>query len=293
MSLEERNLILIKRYIAKIPALPVTVTKILEICNNPNTSPIDLNRVISVDPVLMGRVLKLINSAYYGLSSQVTSLARAIIMLGINTVKNLALSTAVMESLSPRADSQALNMQGFWRHSLCVGVTSKLIAKARKVDSKELEEYFIAGLLHDMGKIPLNNTLTDLYVQALTTSDLQRTSLYQAEKSVIGYDHREIGTLIGEMWKLGGGILDTIQHHHTLSEYAGPYKDIVYTVGVANYYAGVNEIGFAGNRYPDPIQDSVLQELGINWDLLEEIAQDVVREIEKAQIFLKIATEEQ
>ena len=292
MTNEEKNLLHVKRYIEKIPALPVTVSKILEICNNPNTSPIDLNRVISVDPVLMGRVMKLINSAYYGLSNQVTSLARAIIMLGINTVKNLALSTAVMQSLSPKADNQALNMQGFWRHSLCVGVTSKLIAKARKIDPKELEEYFIAGLLHDMGKIPLNNTLNDLYIQALAKSDRDHCSLYEAEKAIIGYDHREIGLLIGKQWKLGGGILDTIQFHHSLMEYIGAHKDIIFTVGIANYYAIVNEIGFAGNQYPEPIPDEVLNTLKIQWELLEEISEDVIREIEKAQIFLKIATEE-
>ncbi|HOV37627.1 MAG TPA: HDOD domain-containing protein [Spirochaetales bacterium] len=285
----DTNLIRVKNYISKIPALPVTVTKILEICNNPNTSPVDLNRVISVDPVLMGRVLKLINSAYYGLSNQVTSLSRAIIMLGINTVKNLALSTAVMGSLGPTGG--ALNMQGFWRHSLCVGVTSKLIAKARRIPTKELEEYFIAGLLHDMGKIPLNNTLTEMYIEAMGQSDREQIPLYLAEKQILGYDHCEIGVLIGELWKLGGGILDTIQYHHQLDNYSGKYIEILQTVVVANYYANVNEIGFSGNRFPETVPDEVLNALGIRWELFEEISEDVVREIEKAQIFLKIAEE--
>ena len=285
----DTNLLRIKNYISRIPALPVTVTKILEICNNPNTSPVDLNRVISVDPVLMGRVLKLINSAYYGLSNQVTSLSRAIIMLGINTVKNLALSTAVMGSLGPTGG--ALNMQGFWRHSLCVGVTSKLIAKARRIPTKELEEYFIAGLLHDMGKIPLNNTLTEIYIEAMGQSDREQIPLYLAEKQILGYEHCEIGVLIGELWKLGGGILDTIQYHHQLDNYSGKYIEILQTVVVANYYANVNEIGFSGNRFPETVPDEVLNSLGIRWELFEEISEDVVREIEKAQIFLKIAEE--
>ncbi|MDR0496536.1 MAG: HDOD domain-containing protein, partial [Treponema sp.] len=85
----------LKDFIKNMPSLPTSVTKVMEICNNPQTSPADLNQVISLDPVLMGRVLKLINSAYYGLGQQVKSLARAIIMLGMNTVKNLALSSAV------------------------------------------------------------------------------------------------------------------------------------------------------------------------------------------------------
>src|SRR5512141_2284514 len=121
----------VRDYVVGMPSLPTTVSKVLEVCNNPKTSPIDLDRVIQLDPVLMGRVLKLINSAYYGLGTQVTSLARAIIMLGINTVKNLALSTAVIDRFGDKSAFQALNMDGFWRHSLCVGVTAKHLAKAR------------------------------------------------------------------------------------------------------------------------------------------------------------------
>src|SRR5215510_8312698 len=119
----------LKDYIKNMPSLPTSVTKVLEICNNPQTSPADLNHVISLDPVLVGRVLKLINSAYYGLGQPVTNLARAIIMLGINTVKNLALSTAVMGQLTTGKKSHGLDMEGFWRHSLCVGVAAKLLAR--------------------------------------------------------------------------------------------------------------------------------------------------------------------
>jgi HD-like signal output (HDOD) protein len=103
---------IIQSYVSKMPPLPVTVSKVLEICNNPKTSPVDLNQVISLDPVLMGKVMRLINSAYYSLPNQITSLVRAIIMLGINTVKNLALSTAVLSTLGKASDFQALNMEG-------------------------------------------------------------------------------------------------------------------------------------------------------------------------------------
>lgn len=285
----EQNLKRIQGYISKIPALPVTVTKVMEICNNPTTSPVDLNKVISLDPVLMARVLKLINSAYYGLSNQVTSLARAIIMLGINTVKNLALSTAVLGSLGKKDNFQALNMQGFWRHSLCVGVTAKLIARKRRIDPKVLEEYFIAGLLHDIGKIPLNNTLTSEFVEAMGVSDRDHRPLYQTEKEIIGYDHGDIGVLIGEAWKLGDGILDTIRYHHSLDTYEGDNRSVVYTVAVANFFANTNEIGFSGSRFPEGVKTDILAYLGIDWDYLDDLGGEVVREIEKAQVFLKIS----
>ncbi|MFW5688988.1 MAG: HDOD domain-containing protein, partial [Spirochaetota bacterium] len=116
--MNEEHLRKIERYINTMPALPVTVTKVVEIANNPATSPVDLNKVISLDPVLMARVLKLINSAYYGVNTKVNSLVRAIIMLGINTVKNLALSSAVIDTFGKKNHFRALDPQAFWRHSL-------------------------------------------------------------------------------------------------------------------------------------------------------------------------------
>jgi putative nucleotidyltransferase with HDIG domain len=282
----DENLKKVSAYISKLPALPVTVSKILEIANNPNISPVDLNRVISLDPVLMARVMKLINSAYYGLSNQVTSLARAIIMLGINTVKNLALSTAVLGNLSKKENFQALNMNGFWRHSLAVGVLSKLIARTRNVDPKILEEYFIAGLLHDIGKIPLNNTLTTEFVQAMSQADRDRSPLFQTEEENIGFDHCRAGLIIGSEWKFGGEILETIKCHHAPESCAQEHIDLVYTVAIANYYVNVSGIGFSGSRYPEKVSQRVTDSLGVSWDSLESMHGELVLEIEKAKIFL-------
>ena len=286
--MSEENLKKISAYISKLPALPVTVSKVMEIANNPATSPVDLNKVISLDPVLMARVLKLINSAYYGVTNQVTSLVRAIIMLGINTVKNLALSTAVMGSLGKKDIFQSLNMDGFWRHSLSVGVLSKMIARTRNVDPKSLEEYFITGLLHDIGKIPLNNTLTKEFVQAMSEADRQRIPLYRAEAEYIGFDHCTAGLLIGEAWKFGEEILDAIKCHHTPENCAQKNMPFVYTVAAADYYVNTNGIGFSGSRYPEPVPQTVLASLGISWEAIEAMHEELIQEIEKAKIFLKI-----
>ena len=279
----------IRSYVDKMPSLPLTVSKIVEIANNVQTSPADLNRVISLDPVLMGKVMKLINSAYYGLSQEVTSLVRAIIMLGINTVKNLALSTAVLGNLGKAGDFKALNMDGFWRHSLCVGVTSKLIAKRRKVDNNFLEEYFMAGLLHDLGKIPLNNVVSDGYLRAMSTSDREHISLYKAERQEIGADHCDVGRFIMENWKLGREITDAIAFHHAAGSYDGPAKDIVYTVALANYFANLSEIGFAGDRYPERPEEVDFTHLEVTLDSLEETTETVSNEIEKARVFLRVS----
>lgn len=285
----DKQLAQIKLYIEKMPSLPTTVSKILEVCNNPQTSPADLNRIISVDPVLMGKVMKLINSAYYGLSQEVTSLVRAIIMLGLNTVKNLALSTAVLATVGRNTNFQSLNMEGFWRHSLCTGVTGRLIAKKRKVDPKNLEEYFIAGLLHDIGKIPLNNRLAEDYIRAMSESDLHHTPLQLSEQEVLGIDHTNVGHMILQTWKLDEAIRDSVLFHHRPLDYTGKYTDIVYSTACSNYFANFFEIGFSGDRYPEKLPKEVLDHLGISLDFLDEIEETVQKEIEKASIFLKLS----
>ena len=271
-----------------MPSLPTTVAKVLEVCNNPRTSPADLNHVISLDPVLVGRVLKLINSAYYGLGQQVTSLVRAIIMLGINTVKNLALSSAVLHNLSSKKDFQAIDMEGFWRHSLCVGVAAKVIAKKRGVDAKQSEEYFTAGLLHDIGKIPLNAVLANDYVLTVSVSDRERISLHTAENRLIGIDHAKAGAMIAAAWRLEGAVGDAIARHHDYLTYTGPYKDVLYSVVLANRFASVMEIGFSGNRYPDKLDPSVWEFLGLSRDVFDEIEGVVNQEIDKAKVFLRV-----
>ncbi|MDR1930424.1 MAG: HDOD domain-containing protein [Treponema sp.] len=277
----------IGRYIKNMPSLPITVTKVLEVCNNPQTSPADLNHVISLDPVLVGRVLKLINSAYYGLGQQVTNLVRAIIMLGINTVKNLALSSAVLGNLPVNKAAAGLDMEGFWRHSLCVGVAAKLIARKRGVDSKLIEEYFTAGLLHDIGKIPLNAVLGPDYMLTVSDSDLGRISLIRAEDRKLGINHANAGRFIVKSWKLEGPVGDAIVFHHNYPDYDGPRRDVLYSVILANHFANAMEIGFSGDRYPEKPAPLIWEFLGLEQGLFEEMEPVVNGEIEKARIFLK------
>jgi HD-like signal output (HDOD) protein len=280
----------IDEYIRSMPSLPTTVAKVLEVCNNPQTSPADLNHVISLDPVLVGRVLKLINSAYYGLGQQVTNLVRAIIMLGINTVKNLALSTAVLGNLSSKKDLQGLNMEGFWRHSLCVGVSAKILAKIRGIDLKQTEEYFAAGLLHDIGKIPLNAVLSRDYMLTVSAADRERVSLFKAENASLGTNHCITGSMIVKAWRLEGAVGDAIINHHQYADYTGSHRDVLFSVAAANRFASISEIGFSGDRYPEKVDPLVWQTLGVEKNIFDSMEKTVNEEIEKAQVFLKLGS---
>jgi putative nucleotidyltransferase with HDIG domain len=285
MTSEER-LKLMQAYISRIPSLSTTVTKVLEICSCANASPNDLNRIISYDPVLTGQVLKLINSAYYSFPGRVTSLTRAIIMLGMNTVKNLVLATSVLASFkSNRVD--AVLMDAYWAHCLCVGVTAKAIARLSNVPSIEQEEYFVAGLLHDLGKLPMIACVGDLYEQALKASENEDISLFSAENRFIGFNHCQVGLLIGTRWKLDTEMQLTIAHHHGPLDIKSNSSTVLYCTSLANQMAHRYGIGSAESSQGDPL---LLQELadriGVNTDILFNMKPMIEEEIDKAKVFL-------
>lgn len=281
----------IRDFVDRMPSLSTTVTKVMEICNKPNTSPNDLNRVISLDPVLTGQVLKLINSAYYSLPNQITSLTRAIIMLGLNTVKNLALSTAVLGTMG-REKSQCFSMDRFWTHSICVGVTAKALAGVRNIPAANREEYFVAGLLHDLGKMPLSNCFPEEYQKALALADLQRCALVRAEKMIFGFDHRLAGKMIAEKWQLNQSMVTSLSHHHNPDAVAEPHRELVSTVAVANLYANLFDIGSAGDLHQEvSLVDRILGSSGLAWPQISALQDTVQDEIDKAQVFLQVAKE--
>ncbi len=292
LSIIEQRVKQIRNYIDRMPSLSTTVTKVLEVCNRPNTSANDLNRVISLDPVLTGQVLKLINSAYYSLPNQITSLARAIIMLGLNTVKNLALSTAIIGTIGKAKTSQGLPMDTFWAHSICVGVTSKAIAAKKGVPVSLREEYFVAGLLHDLGKIPLASCFPVDYDQVLELAKLQQGALHRAETMILGVDHSMTGKLIAEKWQLSAPLASSLSNHHKPDDATWEERDLVTTVALANIYANIFEIGSAGDFFQEgPVIFDILELAGMTWDDITELHETVHGEVEKAQVFLKVSRE--
>jgi HD-like signal output (HDOD) protein len=280
----------IRSYISKMPSLSTTVTKVLEICSNSNSSPNDLSRVISLDPVLTGQLLKVVNSAYYSLPSEVRSSAHAIILLGLNTVRNLVLSTAILASMSGKEPLRGFSMDDFWAHSICVGVTAKSLAVIKGVPIAEREGYFVAGLLHDLGKIPINRQFPDGYIRALDIVKLEQNPLHRAEDSVFGFDHCLIGKIIAEKWQLGDTIVETLCYHHDPKSAKEQNRNFIAIVALANIYANIFQIGSSGDPYPDDrVLNYLLKQLGINWSQLSGLRENVLDDIEKAKIFLRVA----
>lgn len=272
-------------FVEKMPSLSTTVGKVLEICSRSDTAPNDLNKVISLDPVLTGQVLKLINSAYYSLVNKVTSLTRAIIMLGLNTVKNLALSTAIIQCVGQAKKSKSLPIKDFWVHSIGVGVLAKLLAAEQGLSLAEREEYFVAGLLHDLGKIPFGDEYAEVLAQVIAAQQ----PLNLLEKKVMEIDHEEVGEMIAAKWKLNAVLTDVIRHHHSPWEAAPEHQPLVATVALADFYVCLFDIGYAGNRFPDEsLLEPLLNMTGLQWSTMVGLLQTVDAEITKAEIFLQV-----
>ena len=279
----------IKAYIVKMPSLSTTFVKVLETCNDPLASANDLKQVISLDPVLTGRVLRLINSAYYSLNKPISSLTRAIIMLGVNTVKNLALSFTILCNLNGRSSCQSFTTDDFWGHSLCVGVVARSMATLKGLTVVEQEEYFVAGLLHDLGKLPLYMQFPKEYCRVCEIVDGDQNALCQNEAKFLRVDHGAVGRLIAEKWHLGPTLLESISYHHNPCDGSDKNREFVSTIELANQLSIQFNIGNAGDRFVDHQRIMVLlRELAVGPKMLADIQDTVPCEIERAKFFLEV-----
>lgn len=278
----------IEAHIARMPSLSVTATRVLEICNNPQTSAIDLNRVIALDPVLMGQVLRLVNSAFYGNRGTVTTLPRAIVMLGVNTVKNLVLSLAVLKVMGDQSDYKTFSMEDFWLHSLCTAVAAKRLASARGLPQEICWDCFVGGLLHDLGKIPLSSLYPAEYSR--TMASLAGVSLFEGERLAFGLDHMQAGGLIGRKWRLGAVLDDCLAHHHEPDCAAPENRVRVGLVGLADACARHFQIGNAGGAWPEREELAALCAAnGLAMDKIEAFQGDLAEEIASARSFLQLS----
>jgi HD-like signal output (HDOD) protein len=268
-----------------MPSLSPTALKVIQLANTISTPPGELTRVIKLDPVLSAKVLKLVNSSYFSLSSQIVSLEKAVILLGLNTIKNLALSAAVlaqMEAMERRGD---FDEEAFWKHSLAVGVTAKLIAQKRGVEKKTIEDYFISGLLHDLGLLAELKVFPEEAKNILLA--IADVSLYDAEDIILGgLTHCTIGQVLARHWLLPEGLCNVLLRHHNPWEESDP-SELAVTVYLANIICKKNGVGIVMGK---PEQEADLRAyavLGVKASIEAEILEVIETEITKAMEFLK------
>ncbi|TET72668.1 MAG: HDOD domain-containing protein [Candidatus Aminicenantes bacterium] len=195
-----------------IPTLPTIVFELNELLQDPNTPITDISDIIEKDQAMSLRVLKLVNSAFYGIHKEVNDIGNAIVLLGFNTVRNAIVSLGVINSFSGIKALEGFDIRDFWKHSLAVAIVSKGLAEKTKIASPD--SCFVGGLLHDIGKVILAQYFQDLFEKVWNAAKRENISFYEAEKKEISIDHAIIGAHLATNWELPENFIDVIRWHH-------------------------------------------------------------------------------
>jgi HD-like signal output (HDOD) protein len=253
--------------IIQLPALPSLAFEVVEMVDNPKTSAQQLSRVISADQALTGKVLKIANSPFYGFPKKISTIDFAIIVLGFDALKEIVISIALVSSLQKKADSY-FNTKVFWDHSITTGVIARRLA--RDIGYRVTGEVFVAGLLHDMGISILNKYFNAEFRRIVDINREMGLSFLEAEESVLGVTHAEIGSWLGERWNLPDQLVETIRFHHS-PERSEQNKNLVSIVHCADVFA--KQLSAEPIEYdPDvTFNEDALDTLGLNdANLLQE-----------------------
>jgi putative nucleotidyltransferase with HDIG domain len=275
-----------------LPTLPIVVTKLIELVGNPKTSAGDLDHLISADQALSAKILKVANSAFYGFPRKIVTIKWAIVVLGFEAVKNLGLSVALLERFPEGESHELFDRQQFWTHSIGCGAAARLLA--RRLGYRREAEAFVAGILHDLGKLILIEYFQDKFLSAVRLARSEDLYIAQAEEIVLGVSHAEVGGWLAEKWNLPREIVEVISHHH------GPFPDdgdggvgrldLTCIVHAADALCRRLRIGNSGDaRGPsfDPRVARVFRKGSEISDeaLFEQLGAGLDREIERAEIF--------
>ena len=193
------------REVKNLPTLPGIVIKLTQMADDPETSTEQMGKVISKDHILAVKLLKLVNSAFYGFPQRISSLNSAIILLGINVIKSLIISASIFEVM----EDQDIEL---WEHSLGCAVVSSVLAK--RMGLSEPEEISTAGLIHDIGKVAIKMELPKEYELITRLVQEKQIPRIKAEREILGLDHAEVGGWLAKSWNLPGKLIEPIACHH-------------------------------------------------------------------------------
>jgi putative nucleotidyltransferase with HDIG domain len=247
------------RRIDDLPTLPRTVFRITEMINNPSASARDLASVITDDQVLTARLLRLVNSSFYGFPQRISTVTRAIVLLGFDAIRHLLLTTSVFDVFTSRHQDTTADRENLWDHSLGCAVAAKVIGKHIRHD--KIEELFVCALLHDIGKIVSMVYSPNDYSAASQLAADKNILLIEAEKELMDFTHVDTGRLLAERWNLPTMVTEVIACHHTPG-IADNFTQEAAVVHLADILCRALCYGSGGdNRIPVPDE--------ITWQLLQ------------------------
>lgn len=261
------------REISHIATLPEITMKIVELVEDPKSTAQDLHKVISNDPALCSRILKVVNSSFYGLPGQIGSINRAIVMLGLNAVKNIAIAASLAKLFRGGELTPNFSARDLWTHSISTAATSKLLADTLKLGLSD--EAFLAGLIHDIGlmvemQFDRNKLIEVLERVGADSGGVPATSMLEAEASIFGATHQEFGAGLCDKWKFPKSFVLVTGYHHRPLELASGTRTLTALVAVADRLAG-EAAGYRLDLETLEIPADLRDELKLGADKVEEI----------------------
>lgn len=258
-----------------LPTLPDVIVKITALIDDPDSTADDLNKVISGDLALTSKILKIVNSAFYGFSRNIGSITHAVVILGFNTVRNIALSAFIFDNLTSKT------LQPLWEHSIAVGAISKAVGEEASLPQSE--EAFIAGLLHDIGRVVLFVHDPEGMQELIEANqDRKDGALHDAEIQKYGCAQYEIGAALLDHWKLPEPLIESVLYIKEPSKASSPLSGLVC---IGNILAKAMGIGTSYESGMQTLSPELLSLVGIEKEQIKALKPKLESAIESAGVF--------
>lgn len=268
--------------VSDLPTLPSVANEIIALAASPRTNAADVGKMIEQDQALTAKVLKLVNSSFYGFPGQIKSIQHAVVIIGFNKVKNVVLTASVFDLSKGRTANQ-LDIPRFWEHSLGTAIAAQSLVPELGGDVAP-EDVFVGGLIHDIGKLIMDLYLPQEYAKVVGAVEEQGILIRQAEKEQLGFDHATVGDWIGQRWKLPPLLHSAIRFHHTPGK-ARENREMVAAVHLGDILARALLIGNGGDSRIPEIDPGTWQQYNLQPSFLDKVLPNIIGELRKAQEF--------
>ena len=275
--------------IRNLPTPPIVFHQIQKVISDPKVSAGQIASILSEDPAMSVKVLKLTNSAFYGLSREVESVKQAVVIVGLEAIKNLVLAASVLDMFKGKDFDQEAQ-EKFWRHSLAVGFCGRMLANQTRVRGMiDPDSVFSGGLLHDIGKVVMSCFLRKEHDEV--TEERQKDTespSFEVEERVLGYNHADIGGVLAEQWKLPSRLIQAVAFHHRpqLNTSDDPIANVIH---VSNYIAKKTFCNRDEQYLVGSMEPSAVDYMQITDEDIETYCEKLREEYVKAETFMKMA----